>query len=194
MDPESVGQHSTLVLGKHSGRAAFADALVKLGIKLEDEDFQRSFSRFKELADRKGEISEEGLRAIVASETDTPTAAMTLVSFEVVGGSTRPPVATVVLDRDGTETTASAEGDGMINAAFVALQDAFGIVGSLADYRVEPLNSGADAMAKVNVILQVGSSTYSGQGVSTDVVEGSARAIVSALNKATFDRGAIDGA
>ena len=82
----------------------------------------------------------------------------------------------------------------MINAAFVALQDAFGIVGSLADYRVEPLNSGADAMAKVNVILQVGSSTYSGQGVSTDVVEGSARAIVSALNKATFDRGAIDGA
>ena len=191
MDPESVGQQSTLVLGKHSGRAAFADALDKLGIRLEDEDFQRSFSRFKDLADRKGEISEEGLRAIVASESDAPVAAMTLISFDVVGGSHQPPVATVVLNRDGTETSASAEGDGMINATFVALQDAFGIAGWLADYRVEPISSGADAMARVNVIVQIGSSTYSGQGVSTDVVEGSARAIVSALNKAAYDRGAL---
>lgn len=192
MDPESVGQHSTLVLGKHSGRAAFADALEKLGIHLEDEDFQRSFSRFKELADRKGEISEQGLRAIVSEETNAPTAAMNLVSLNVTGGSHQAPVATVVLDRDGSEVSTTAEGDGMVNAAFVAIQDAYGIAGSLADYRVEPLTSGADAMAKVNVIFQVGASTYSGQGVSTDVVEGSARAMVSALNKAAFDRGALD--
>ena len=78
-----------------------------------------------------------------------------------------------------------------MNAAFVALQDAYGIAATLADYRVSPLTSGADAMAKVNVIIQVGATTYSGQGVSTDVVEGSARAMVSALNKAAFDRSAL---
>ncbi len=193
MDPEAVGQQSTLVLGKHSGRAAFADALAKLGINLQDEDFQRSFQRFKELADRKGEISEEGIRAIVDEETNTATSAMKLVSLHVAGGSHEAPIATVVLDRDGDEITSTAEGDGMVNAAFVALQDAYGIAASLADYRVSPLTSGADAMAKVNVIVQVVSSTYSGQGVSTDVVEGSARAMVSALNKAAFARGDHNG-
>ena len=76
----------------------------------------------------------------------------------------------------------------MVNAAFVALQDAFGIPASLLDYRVNPFTSGADAMAEVNVIIQIGPITYSGRGISTDVVEGSASAFVSALNKALADR------
>jgi len=184
MDPAAVGQTSTLVLGKHSGRAAFSDALSKLEIHLDDEAFQRSFTRFKELADRKGEISEEGLKAIVAEETGAIDHDMKLVSLHVAGGSHEAPIATVVLDKAGDTVTSSAEGDGMVNAAFVALQDAYGIAATLADYRVSPLESGADAMAKVNIIVQVGATTYSGQGVSTDVVEGSARAMVSALNKA----------
>jgi len=191
MDPEAIGHESRLVLGKHSGRAAFADALEKLGIVLEDEDFQRSFDRFKELADRKGEITEEGLRAIISEEANTTTAEMSLVSLHLAGGSHEVPIATVTLDHDGETISVSAEGDGMVNAAFVAIQDAYGIAATLADYRVSPLTSGADAMAKVNVIIQVGATTYSGQGVSTDVVEGSARAMVSALNKAAFDRSAL---
>jgi 2-isopropylmalate synthase len=191
MDPKAVGQTSLLVLGKHSGRAAFADALSKMGIQLEDDDFQRSFERFKQLADRKGEISEEGIRAIVFEETDAPTHQLKLVSLHVAGGSHEPPVATVTLDRDGEQIVVSAEGDGMVNATFVALQDAYGIAAELTDYRVSPLTAGADAMAKVNVIVKVDSSTFSGQGVSTDVVEGSARAMVSAMNKAAFDRGAV---
>ena len=77
----------------------------------------------------------------------------------------------------------SADGDGMVNAAFVAIQDAFGIPASLVDYRVSPITSGADAMAEVNVIVRVESDTFSGRSVSTDVVEGSARAFVAALNK-----------
>ena len=81
----------------------------------------------------------------------------------------------------------------MVNAAFVALQDAFGIPATLLDYRVVPFTAGADAMAEVNVIIQIGPTTYSGRGVSTDVVEGSARAFVAALNKALADRnGALD--
>lgn len=80
----------------------------------------------------------------------------------------------------------------MINAAFVAMQDAYGIPARLLDYRVSPITSGADAMAEVNVMIKVGSTSYSGRGVSTDVVEGSARAMVSAMNKAAFDRGVIE--
>ena len=188
MDPRSVGHASMIVLGKHSGRAAFADALDKMDIHLGDDDFQRSFSRFKELADRKGEISEEGIRAIVAAETDSHVGEMSLVAIHVSGGSTATPVATVTLDRAGDEVVSTAEGDGMVNAAFVAVQDAYGIAASLIDYRVSPLAAGADAMAKVDVIVQVGATTYSGRGVSTDVVEGSVRAMVSAMNKAFLGR------
>ncbi len=192
MDPKAVGQQSTIVLGKHSGRAAFADALTRLGIELDDEDFARCFARFKELADRKGEISEEGIRAIVAAETTIDTGEWTLVGIHVSGGSDDVPVATVTLERNGETLTSTAEGDGMVNAAFVALQDAYSIPATLVDYRVSPLTSGADAMANVNVIIKVAAATYAGSGVSTDVVEGSARAMVAALNKAAYERTSDD--
>ena len=192
MDPASVGSESVLVLGKHSGRAAFQDALKKMGIVLEDVDFQRSFDRFKELADRKGEISEDGIRAIVTEETATDSVEMQFEAIVVSGGSHEVPVATVTLARNGDVITNTAEGDGMVNAAFVAIQDAYGIPATLLDYRVSPITPGADAMAEVSVIIQVGSSSFSGRGVSTDVVEGSARAIVSAMNKAAFDRGVTE--
>ncbi|MGI9643159.1 MAG: 2-isopropylmalate synthase [Acidimicrobiia bacterium] len=192
MDPAAIGHQSVIVLGKHSGRAAFADALDRMGLNLEDQDFQRAFDRFKELADRKGEIGEEGLRAIVNEETGTDAEDMTLVGIHFSGGSSETPVATVTLDRDGELVRVDAEGDGMVNAAFVAVQDAYDMAATLVDYRVSPLTSGADAMAKVAIIVQVGSTTYSGRGVSTDVVEGSVRAMVSAMNKAAFGRDALE--
>ncbi|HHC09204.1 MAG TPA: 2-isopropylmalate synthase [Actinobacteria bacterium] len=193
MDPESIGHRSMIVLGKHSGRAAFGDALSKMGIVLEDEDFERAFRRFKELADRKGEIGEEGLRAIVAEETTTHADVAELVSIHVEGGSDETPTATVTIRRNGEETSWVAEGDGMVNAAFVALQDAFDLPARLVDYRVSPLTSGADAMAEVNVVIQVGAETYAGRGVSTDVVEGSARAFVAAFNRVLATRaGALE--
>jgi len=188
MDPADVGQRSSLVLGKHSGRAAFGDALDKMGVRLEDVDFQRAFDRFKELADRKGEIAEEGLRAIIEEETGIAADIVKLVGLYLKGGDQEPPVATVRVTRGDEHIEASARGDGMVNAAFVALQDAFGFPATLLDYRVVPFTSGADAMAEVNVIIQTGPTTYSGRGVSTDVVEGSARAFVAALNKAMIDR------
>ncbi len=184
MDPESVGHSSMIILGKHSGRAAFADALEKMSIKLEDDDFARAFSRFKELADRKGEIGEEGLRAIVDSESGMETGEVKLVGIHLSGGDHETPLAQVRVQHGGEIKEFEASGDGMVNAAFVALQDAFGIPATLLDYRVSPLTAGADAMAEVNVIVQIDADTYSGRGVSTDVVEGSARAFVAALNKA----------
>jgi 2-isopropylmalate synthase len=194
MDPASIGHASAIVLGKHSGRAAFADALAKMNIQLEDDDFKAAFSRFKELADRKGEISEEGIRAIVAEKTGVLPDVMVLVGIHVSGGSRETPVATVTLHRNGDQIESRSEGDGMVNAAFAALRDAFDIPANLLDYRVSPLTSGADAMAEVNVIIQVGPETYSGRGVSTDVVEGSARAFTAALNKAAADRAVVQGA
>ena len=188
MDPTAIGRTSTLVLGKHSGRAAFADALEKLNIELDDEEFARTFTRFKELADRKGEISEEGIRAIVAVETSRDSADWSLSGLRVSGGPDDHPVATVLLERGDESMESSASGDGLINAAFVALQDAYVLPASLADYRVSTVTSGADAMATINVIIKVGPATFSGVGVSTDVVEGSAMAMVSALNKAAFER------
>ncbi len=192
MDPTSIGHQSMIVLGKHSGRAAFADALAKMGITLEDEDFAKAFARFKELADRKGEIHEEGLRAIVAEEAGMRTEQIHLLGIKVTGGSDETPIARVKVQQGDEVLEYSADGDGMVNAAFVALQDAFSLAASLVDYRVSPLTSGADAMAEVNVIIQSGPETYSGRGVSTDVVEGSARAFVAALNKAALDRGTLE--
>ncbi len=189
MDPDAIGHQSMIVLGKHSGRAAFSDALARMGITLEDDDHARAFARFKELADRKGEISEEGLRAIVEEETGVASELIRLVGIHVSGGDRETPVAAVRVDQGGEIREVQAEGDGMVNAAFVALQDAFGIPATLLDYRVSPITAGADAMAEVSVIVQVRASTYSGRGVSTDVVEGSARAFVAALNKALADRG-----
>ncbi|MGA9594937.1 MAG: 2-isopropylmalate synthase [Acidimicrobiia bacterium] len=188
MDPASIGQTSTLVLGKHSGRAAFADALAKMSIRLEDDEFKAAFARFKELADRKGEISEEGIRAIIAEKTSVKPDVVELLGIHVSGGSRETPVATVSLRRNGEEIEARSEGDGMVNAAFAALRTVFDLEANLLDYRVSPLTSGADAMAEVNAVIQVGSETYSGRGVSTDVVEGSARAFTAALNKAAADR------
>ena len=89
------------------------------------------------------------------------------------------------------EREVSASGDGMVNAAFVAIQDAFDVPATLVDYRVSPITAGADAMAEVSVIVQVESSTFSGRGVSTDVVEGSARAFVAALNKVITQTSAL---
>jgi 2-isopropylmalate synthase len=188
MDPSDVGQESQLVLGKHSGRAAFAAALAEMNVTLAEPEFGRAFERFKELADRKGEIGEAGLRAIVEIETEKSTDKVQLVGLHLSGGDRETPVATVRVSRGEHEFELTAEGDGMVNAAFVALQDAFGIPATLLDYRVNPFTSGADAMAEVNVIIQIGPITYSGRGVSTDVVEGSARAFVSALNKALADQ------
>jgi 2-isopropylmalate synthase len=190
MDPTQIGRTSVLVLGKHSGRAAFADALEKLDITIDDDGFARAFARFKELADRKGEIGEEGIRAIVAVEARSGSDDWRLTGLHVSGGPDDDPVATVFLERDGETMESSASGDGLINAAFVALQDAYSLPASLADYRVSTVTSGADAMATINVIIKVGPATYSGIGVSTDVVEGSAQAMVSALNKAAFERAA----
>ncbi|MEX0946220.1 MAG: 2-isopropylmalate synthase [Acidimicrobiia bacterium] len=185
MDAASVGQQAAqIVLGKHSGRAGFTDALEKMGIVLEDDAFARAFDRFKQLADRKVQIGEDEIRAIVDDQTGEPVEKVHLVSLHVAGGNEVTPTATVRVIKEGIEEVFSGQGDGMVHATFAALRLAFGIDARLLDYRVVPVTSGADAMAEVNVVVRIGERTYSGHSVNTDVVEGSAEAFANALNKA----------
>lgn len=184
MDAASVGQTAAqIILGKHSGRAGFADALTKLEISLEEDAFARAFEKFKQLADRKVQIGEDEIRAIVEEEADHFVGDVVLVGLHVAGGNDVTPSATATLNIGGSEQQFTGEGDGMVHAAFAAIRKAFGSDARLVDYRVVPVTSGADAMAEINVVVRVDENTYSGSSLNTDVVEGSAEAFVEALNK-----------
>ena len=186
MDAADVGQEGgQIVLGKHSGRAGFADALAKIGISLEADDFARAFDRFKAVADRKIQVGEDELRAIVTDETDyTGAQRVLLMGLEVAGGNETTPRATVTLSVDGQAWSYTGSGDGMVHASFAAIKQGFDLDDArLVDYRVVPVTSGADAMAEVSVVVRVGDQTFVGRAVNTDVVEGSAHAFVEAFNK-----------
>jgi 2-isopropylmalate synthase len=186
MDAAAVGQQAAqIILGKHSGRAGFADALAKMEITLEDDAFARAFEKFKQLADRKIHIGEDEVRAIVDEEAVAVAGTVVMGGLHVEGGHDVTPHATVTLIVDGAEMRFTGHGDGMVHAAFAAIKQGFKVDARLVDYRVVPVTSGADAMAEVNVVVRVDENTYGGRSINTDVVEGSAEAFVEALNKAT---------
>jgi 2-isopropylmalate synthase len=185
MDPTAVGQSGTsIVLGKHSGRHAFRDQLEKMGYKIHGDALNSAFTRFKELADRKVQITDADLEAIVAEELGTKVAsAYSLESLEVVGGTVGTPRASVVLVRDGEKVEATSEGDGMIDAACKAIRTATGVEATLIAFNVSSVTGGVDALGDVIVQLEAGDVKVSGRGVSTDVVEASARAYLNAVNR-----------
>ncbi len=185
IDAASVGQQgSQIVLGKHSGRHAFADTLAKMGLSVHGDALTSAFVRFKELADRKVTLTEADLEAIVAEELGTSVEAeFVLESLEVVGGTVGVPRASVVVSLAGTKSEATAEGDGMIDAACQAIRAATGVEGTLTGFNVSSVTSGVDALGDVVVHLQAGELKVSGRGVSTDVVEASARAYLNATNR-----------
>jgi len=188
MDPVEIGfEGSKIVLGKHSGRHAFADAVARLGLQLQPEALDRAFVRFKELADRKMALTDADLEAIVAEELGvTEEDAFTLVSLAVVGGTHLSPTATVRLSRgrDGDDVEDSAMGDGMIDAAYGAITRATGVDARLAAYNVSAVTPGSDALGDVVVQLDVDGRLFTGRGLASDVVEASARAYLAAVNRA----------
>ena len=185
IDAASVGQTGRqIVLGKHSGRHAFADTLQKMGITIHGDALNSAFTRFKELADRKVEITDADLEAIVAEELGTSVGQdFVLEALEVAGGTVGVPRARVVLSRGGEKLEASAEGDGMIDAACQAIRAATGVDGRLTDFNVSSVTGGVDALGDVIIQLEADGVKVSGRGVSTDVVEASARAYLSAVNR-----------
>jgi 2-isopropylmalate synthase len=186
MDPLEIGlEGNRLVLGKHSGRHAFADALGKIGIELEGEHLNRTFARFKELADRKIELTDQDLAAIVYEEIgSTEAEVFVLESLQVGGGTHLSPTATVRLRRGDEMIEDSAMGDGMIDAACGAIQRAAGVEARLVSFNVSSVTGGTDALGDVVVQVDVGGRRVTGRGVSVDVVEASARAFLAAINRA----------
>ncbi len=185
IDAAAVGQTGRqIVLGKHSGRHAFADTLERMGLRIQGDALNAAFQRFKELADRKVTLTDADLEAIVAEELGGHVDhGYELESLEVRGGTVGTPVATVVLLHDGEKLEASADGDGMIDAACRAIKAATGVEAALVDFNVSSVTGGVDALGDVIVQLDADGIRVSGRGLSTDVVEASARAFLSARNK-----------
>ncbi len=174
-----------IVLGKHSGRHAFAKALEDMGYRLPREVLDRVFARFKELADRKISMTQMDLEALVADEVGGGWEGdLTLESLEVHGGTGVTPEARVGLRRGEVLLEARATGDGMIDAACRAISEAAGFKGELVSFHVSAVTGGADALGDVTVQVDVEGNRYTGRGVSTDVVEASARAFLAAVNRA----------
>ncbi len=185
MSAEDIGvEGGRIVLGKHSGRHAFSKTLEEMGFSLGKEELNRAFTRFKELVDRKIQISDKDLEAIVADEIQAVEEIYTLESLQVAGGTHLSPTATVRVLVEGRSVQESALGDGMVDAVYGAIMRATGIDATLAAFNVAAVTSGAEALGDVSVQLEIGGERYTGRGLATDIVEASARAILNALNRA----------
>ena len=186
MDPVEVGlDGNRIVLGKHSGRHAFSEELHRLGFELEGDALDRVFARFKELADRKLQLTDHDLEAIAAEELGvTETDSFLLESLHVAGGTHLSPTATVRLRRNGDVIEDSAMGDGMIDAACAAIARACKVENArLVNFTVSSVTEGSDALGDVVIQLDVDGRRVTGRGVSSDVVEASARAYLAAVNR-----------
>ena len=186
MDATEVGLESnSIVLGKHSGRHALKDALEQLGFKVEGNALNAAFKRFKEVADRKKQVTALDLEAIVSDEMREKEDAHELASFEVEAGSEREPLARVAVRMpSGEEAVGESSGDGPVDAIFLAIQKAVGTECELRQYTVEAVTGGEDALGQVTVMLRAAGRLATGQGVATDILEASARAYVRALSNA----------
>jgi 2-isopropylmalate synthase len=186
MDATEVGLESnSIVLGKHSGRHALRDALEQLGFKVEGNALNQAFKRFKEIADKKKQVTALDLEAIVSDEMRERGESYGLAWFEVEAGSRREPLARVAVTRpSGEEVVAEASGDGPVDAIFHAIQEASGAEAELRQYTVEAVTGGEDALGQVTVMLRAAGRLATGQGVATDILEASARAYVRALSNA----------
>ncbi|QHC34632.1 2-isopropylmalate synthase [Komagataeibacter xylinus] len=189
MTPESVGwTRSSLVLGKHSGRAAFRDKLKAMGYdKLEEEQFNEAFARFKDLADRKKVIYDEDLVALVDDEVRDH-ARIRFISLDVTAGSRRPATADLVLEVDGARREGHAEGQGPVDAAFNAIRAIVPHDATLQLYSVGAVTEGSDAQARTSVRLEEDGKLVDGQGADADTLVSAVRAYVHALNKLLVKR------
>jgi 2-isopropylmalate synthase len=186
MDATEVGLDSNqIVLGKHSGRHALQDALKQLGFEVSGGALNQAFKRFKEIADKKKQVTALDLEAIVSDEMRERSEAYSLEWFEVESGSRREPEAEVcVVLPSGEESVAKATGDGPVDAIFVALQQAIGTEAELSRFEVAGITGGTDALGEVTVWVRANGRLASGQGVATDIIEASARAFVRAISNA----------
>jgi 2-isopropylmalate synthase len=184
MKAEEIGIPSNkIILGKHSGRHAFRKRLEEYGYFLDEEDFVTAFKKFKDLADKKKYVFDEDIEALISEEFVRSSDYYKLISANFSGGTDMNPVATVKLDIEGEEVTASESGGGPVDAAYKAISKATGINPNLEHYVVASITGGTDAQGEVTVRIEDDGIFSQGQGSSTDIVVASAKAYINALNK-----------
>ena len=189
MTPESVGlAESKIVLGKLSGKHAFRQKLMELGYDLGDNALKDAFRRFKDLADKKRDVFDDDLIALVDDEVVRADQRIRFVSMEIVCGSRAPQRADLELEIDGVTRRTEATGDGPVDAAFNAVKALFPHRARLRLYQVHAVTEGTDAQAGVSVRLEEEGRTVNGQGADTDTLVASTRAYISALNKLLVKR------
>ncbi len=186
MRPEDVGFFGNglgLVLGKHSGRHAFKERLKILGVDLSEQDVDKAFERFKDVADKKKNVFDEDLLAIVDDEVKAVTAIWSLVSLEVKSGTNIKPEVTVVLKYKNREYKRSSSGDGPVDSCYKAIDAITKIQGQLMDYSIQSVTQGKDAMGEVRIKVNIKDKIVIAHGTSTDIFEASAKAYIQAINK-----------
>jgi 2-isopropylmalate synthase len=185
MDPRDIGiPESKLVLGKHSGRHAFRNRVTELGFAVDEELVGRAFEAFKALADKKKSVYDEDIEALIEHELGEERHLWELERFQVLSGTELVATATVTLrDSAGHVLTDASTGDGPIDAIYSAIQRITGVNVTLRDYRTRAVTEGKDAQGEVTVEVDHHGHLVRGRGLSTDVVEGAARAYIAAINR-----------
>lgn len=184
ISPETIGlKESKLVLGKHSGRHAFREKLIDLGYELEEEAVNVAFAKFKDLADKKKDVSDEDIRALLEEKLiDTPEV-YTLETLQVNYGNQSVPGATVSIRTAEGVADKTAAGNGSVDAIYNAIDAVTGEAVELEDYSIKSVTQGKDALGEVHVVLKQDDVSAQGRGLSTDILEASARAYIDALNR-----------
>lgn len=185
MDPRDIGvPESKLVLGKHSGRHALKDRIVELGYDVTDEALQAAFEAFKELADKKKEVFDEDIEAILDQQVNASKDVWEIDTFQTHSGTNMIATATVILKSpEGNTITDAATGDGPIDAICSAIQRITGVSATLEDYQTRSITSGKDAQGEVTLQIKSNGKLARGRGISTDVIEAAAIAYLSAINR-----------
>jgi 2-isopropylmalate synthase len=184
MTPQEIGvPESRLVMGKHSGRHAFKKRLEDLGYQVSPGELDNLFAKFKDLADKKKSIYDEDLEALIEEKLATSTNTYQLTYLHTSAGTTTLPTATLKVTKGGEEFQEAATGDGPVDAVFNAIDRATGFKGKLENYNLKALTQGRDAQGEVTVTVSTNGDEAHGRGVSTDVIEASAKAYLNGVNK-----------
>ena len=187
MDPKDVGiSASSLVLGKLSGRHAFSERLAELGYSLNEEDFTRAFQSFKELAEKKKEVTDKDIESVVAQQKRTVVESYHLEMVQVSSGNGLPTAAVKLTGPDGQELADAALGTGPVDAVYKAINRIVRVPNKLTEFSVKSVTEGIDAMGEVLIRIESDGVTYTGRGVDTDIIVASAKAYMNALNRLLF--------
>jgi 2-isopropylmalate synthase len=194
MRPEDVGlAHSNLVLGKHSGRHAFRQRVEQLGFKLDDVELNRCFEEFKALADRKKDMYDRDIEAIIMNVDVGKAGPWSIAELYITAGTGSIAAAALKLRHvDGREIRQAAEGDGPVAAAFRALEQATGIELTLKNFEVHGVTVGDDAQGEVTVTVEYNGQSFRGHAVSTDIVESAALAYLEVMNRIAHRQASVD--